>query len=69
MRTAKTVNDVAERAEKLMTDYTMILNKDEEKRQWILQGVTENRNMYNNFHKKTLNKYCQRSTSKLFGLP
>ena len=56
MRTAKTVNDVAERAVKLMTDYAMILTKDEEKRQWILQGVAENRKKYGNFAKKTLNK-------------
>ena len=56
VRTAKTVNDVAERAVKLMTDYAMILTKDEEKRQWILQGVAENRKKYGNFAKKTLNK-------------
>ena len=56
VRTAKTVNDVAERAVKLMTDYAMILTKDEEKRQWILQGVAENRKKYGIFAKKTLNK-------------
>ena len=54
--TAKTVNDVAERAVKLMSDYAMILTKDEEKKQWILQGVAENRRKYRNFRKNTLNK-------------
>ena len=56
VRTAKTVNDVAERAVKLMTEYAMLLTKDEDKRQWILQGVAENRKKYGNFSKKTLNK-------------
>ena len=56
VRTAKTVNDVAERAVKLMTDYSKILTKDDATRQLIMQGVAENRKMYNNFNKKTLNK-------------
>ena len=56
MRTAKTVNDVAERAVKMMTDYSKILTEDDETRQLIMQGVAENRRLYNNFNKKTLNK-------------
>ena len=56
MVTAKTVNDVAERAVKLMTDYATILTANEEKRQLILQGVAENRRTFNNFQKRTLNK-------------
>ena len=55
VRTAKTVNDVAERAVKLMTDYASILTQDEEKRDWILQGVEANRRKYQDFHKNTLN--------------
>ena len=54
--TAKTVNDFAERAVKLMTDYATILTTNEEKRQLILQGVAENRRTFNNFQKRTLNK-------------
>ena len=56
VKTAKTVNDVAERAVKLMTDYSKILTTNEEKRQLILQGVAENRRKYKDFRKKTLNK-------------
>jgi hypothetical protein len=56
VNTAKTVNDVAERAVKLMTDYAKILTKDDEMRQMILQGVAENRKKFSNLNKKTLNK-------------
>ena len=56
VRTAKTVNVVAERAVKVMTDYSNILTKDDATRQLIMQGVAENRRLYNNFNKKTLNK-------------
>ena len=55
VRTVKTTNDTAERGVKLMTDYAQILTHDEDMRQWILQAVDNNRKMFPDFNKNTLN--------------
>ena len=55
VRTVKTVNDCAERGVKMITDYSKILTKDDETRNWLLQGVELNRKKYPDFNIKTLN--------------
>ena len=56
VRNVKTVNDCAERGVKLVTDYASILTKDDQLKEWLLQGVEKNRKEYKNFNIKTLNK-------------
>ena len=55
-RTVKTVNDCAERGVKLISDYASVLTKNENMREWLLQGVEQNRRKYPDFKIKTLNK-------------
>ena len=56
VRNVKTVNDCAERGVNLVTDYASILTKDDQLKEWLLQGVEKNRKEYKNFNIKTLNK-------------
>ena len=49
-------NDAAERGVKLISDYSMILTKDSEERQKILQVVEEHRHTYPDCNKSTLSK-------------
>ena len=51
----KVVNDAAERGVRLISEYASILTKDEETRQFLLQGVERHRQMYPDFCIKTLN--------------
>ena len=51
----RTVNDLAERAVKMATDYSQILTKDEDTRRRIIQGVEDHRRAYPDFKKSTLN--------------
>ena len=55
VRTVKTTNDCAERAVKLMTDYSTNLTTKEDKKQQILKVVDNHRKKFNNFDKKTFN--------------
>ena len=55
VRTVKTPNDTAERGVKLMSDYALILTKDESMKQYILQVVDSHRKAFPDFKKKTLN--------------
>ena len=57
VRTVKTINDTAERGVKLMTDYALILTKDETMKQWILQVVDSHRKRFPDFNKKTMNSF------------
>ena len=57
VRTVKTINDTAERGVKLMTDYALILTKDETMKQWILQVVDSHRKGFPEFNKKTMNSF------------
>ena len=52
----KTINDTAERGIKLMSDYALILTKDEKMKQMILQVVDDHRKRFPDFRKKVLNK-------------
>ena len=56
VKTLKVTNDVAERGVKLITDYIGILTKDDQKREWLLQGVEKSRKCFPDFRKTTLNK-------------
>ena len=51
----RTVNDLAERAVKMATDYSQILTKDEDTRRRIIQGVEDHRRAYQDFKKTTFN--------------
>lgn len=50
----KVINDIAERAVKLMTDYNGLLTNDEEQRQYVLRCVQDHRKLYTNCDKHTL---------------
>ena len=50
----KVVNDTAERGVKLIQDYNLILTKDEEQKQFLLQVVQEHRRLYPDASKKTI---------------
>ena len=49
-------NDTAERGVKLISDYSMILTKDSEERQKLLQVVEDHRKTYPDCNKTTLSK-------------
>ena len=55
-RTAKTANNVAERAVKLATEYSKVLTKDDVSRGWILQGVEDHRRNFPDYNKSNLNQ-------------
>lgn len=48
------VNDAAERGVKLFSQYNAILTKDEDERQWIINGVQSYKRMYPSFNKSQL---------------
>jgi len=50
----RTVNNVAERGVKLISDYSQILTKDKSQLQFILQTVEENRKTIPNMNKGTI---------------
>ena len=50
----KVVNDMAERAVKLITDFAGTITKDEIQRQYLLQTVEKHRRELANFNKNTL---------------
>jgi hypothetical protein len=52
----KVVNDLAERAIKLIQDFANGITKDEEQRQYLLQVVENHRRSIPDFQKKTLKK-------------
>ena len=56
VKNLKTVNDVAEREVKLMTDFNNILTKDEQQRKYLLPVIKEYRNFFPNCTKETLMK-------------
>jgi hypothetical protein len=49
----KVVNDMAERAVKLITDFAGTITKDEQQRQYLLQTVEKHRREISNFTKNT----------------
>ena len=40
----------------MISDYATILTKDEDQKQWLLQGVEAHRKKYKDFKKETLSK-------------
>ena len=52
----KVINDPAERAIKLMSDYTDRIVNDEEQKQFLIQSIEENRGLLPDFKKDTLMK-------------
>jgi len=52
----KIVNDIAERAVKLVKDYINILSQNENQKQYLLQILTEYRDQYSDSNKGTLMK-------------
>ena len=58
--TLKAVNDIAERADKLMQDFHGLLTADEEQKQYLLRCVQEHRKLFPDYKKATLKrKYPQ----------
>ena len=51
----KVTNDVAERGVKMAQDYATMLTKDDSMRAMLLHGVESSRQIYTDFHKRTLN--------------
>ena len=56
MRTAKVINNSAERGVKLISDFATAITTDEEQRAWLLQGVDKLRKNFSKFGIKALNK-------------
>lgn len=56
VKNCKVVNDLSERAIKLITDFASTLTKDEEQRQFILQVVEKHRKDVPDFTKESLLK-------------
>lgn len=56
VRNMNVVNDSAERAVKLMEDFNLVLSKNEEEKQLIVQIVADYRKLYPNVNKYSLLK-------------
>lgn len=56
VRHLKVVNDISERAVKLIQDFHGLITAEEEQKQFLLRCVQEHRNLYPNCKKQTLKR-------------
>ena len=56
VKSLKVVNDIAERGEKIMSDFTNVFTIDKMQREHLLQAVEHHRQKFENFRKSCLNE-------------